>query len=331
MRIYFPVRKSPSTSVRRELILLNLIFIVLSAMYIGAIFLLSDSPMVSNMAKFNPYSLLHIPLYGILTGILILSISPVGNLRKKSKTQIHSNNLGWQSKNKIILNNSNSQLRESIILDLLGVQHSRIFPDFVLAGLIASITAVLDEIHQKYLPNRDGSLSDVLLDMVGIAISIILGKQLYKNRNLIILKEKNSIEVLKWQKLGWKNEGDFLHAVWYYHQRSLMFRIAFPFVIFSVIIFILSITIFQREGISNFLFLVCLMMGIARAIVTIGIDDPKLNWFDYKTGWRERIPGFLFGFVLFPIAFIAFFIEWIAVEVKKHNPKCPPGYYSRYE
>ena len=40
-------------------------------------FIFADSSVVSTLAAFNPYSLLHIPLYGILTVLLIFSFMPL--------------------------------------------------------------------------------------------------------------------------------------------------------------------------------------------------------------------------------------------------------------
>jgi VanZ family protein len=54
---------------------MNPFFTVLSAAYIFGIFFLADSPAVSQIGEFNPYSLLHIPLYGVLTGLLLLAIA----------------------------------------------------------------------------------------------------------------------------------------------------------------------------------------------------------------------------------------------------------------
>ena len=56
-------------------------FILLSAAYIAGIFLWADSSVVSELSAFNPYSVLHIPLYGILTMLLFFSLSPL-KLRK---------------------------------------------------------------------------------------------------------------------------------------------------------------------------------------------------------------------------------------------------------
>jgi VanZ family protein len=52
---------------------MNWFFVFLSAAYVFAIFLLADSAVVSQIGGFNPYSLLHIPLYGILTLLILLS------------------------------------------------------------------------------------------------------------------------------------------------------------------------------------------------------------------------------------------------------------------
>jgi VanZ family protein len=48
-------------------------FAVLSAAYIFGIFFFADSSVVSRINEFNPYSLLHIPLYGLLTVLLLLT------------------------------------------------------------------------------------------------------------------------------------------------------------------------------------------------------------------------------------------------------------------
>ena len=122
---------------------MSIFFRVLSAAYVAGIFLFADSPMVSYVSRFNPYSLLHIPLYGILTLLLILSFPP--------------------SKGKFV-NTTNS--RNSI--------NSR---NPVVAGIIALVVAIADEIYQAYLPARDASVIDVLLDLVGIICCILLARR----------------------------------------------------------------------------------------------------------------------------------------------------------
>ena len=104
--------------------------------------------MVSNLAPFNPYSLLHIPLYAILTFLLIFSVSPL----------------------------KSNQINQRKILKFL-------FP-----GLTALVVAIADEIHQSFIPNRDASITDVFLDFVGIILALLLIYQIYKNKYRISLR-----------------------------------------------------------------------------------------------------------------------------------------------
>ena len=122
---------------------MNIFFSILSAAYIAGIFLLADSPMVEDVATFNPYSVLHIPLYGILTLLLILSFSP------QRKRFVDSTNPSNSS------NPTNSS-------------------NYVIAGIIALVVGVVDEIHQAYIPNRNASVIDVLLDLIGIILCVVL-------------------------------------------------------------------------------------------------------------------------------------------------------------
>jgi VanZ family protein len=55
---------------------------------------------------------------------------------------------------------------------------SRFLNDAFLALLGTSLVASLDELHQSYLPNRTGSVWDVLLDCCG-AIALILAVYMY--------------------------------------------------------------------------------------------------------------------------------------------------------
>jgi hypothetical protein len=133
---------------------MSIFFRVLSAAYIAAIFLLADSPMVSDVAPFNPYSLLHIPLYGILTLLLIFSLAQ----RKKSVNPTNPTN---PTNSMSPINSRNSSNPSNPI-------------NYLVAGSIALVVAIADEIHQAYLPNRDASVIDVLLDLVGIICCILL-------------------------------------------------------------------------------------------------------------------------------------------------------------
>jgi hypothetical protein len=154
---------------------------VLSIAYIVGIFLWADSPVVSVLAPFNPYSLLHIPLYGILTVLLIFSFSPF-NL----KTNVPN---GPNVLN--VLNEPNASTHPRIVPftplrfnDLNDPNGQRIKTStrvrFLISGFIALIVAVADEIHQSFIPTRDASVIDIFLDAVGIVLVIYLILWFYK-------------------------------------------------------------------------------------------------------------------------------------------------------
>ena len=133
---------------------MRLFFSILSLAYISGIFLLADSPIVSSLAPFNPYSLLHIPLYGILTILLFFSIVPF----------------------KFKLNSSTNQIDQIDQIDLTD-QTDQI-NRFLIAGLISFGVAIVDEIHQFYVPGRDASIIDVFLDLIGITFVLFLFHQI---------------------------------------------------------------------------------------------------------------------------------------------------------
>ena len=60
----------------------------------------------------------------------------------------------------------------------MTLPHYRILQDTLLALLGTALVASADEWHQSYLPNRTGSISDVLLDCCG-AIALLLLAYLY--------------------------------------------------------------------------------------------------------------------------------------------------------
>jgi len=129
---------------------MRIFFSILSIAYIVGIFLLADSSMVSDLSSFNPYSLLHIPLYGILTFLLIFSFVP---LKFNPTNPSNPSNP---------TNPSNHRAR------------------FLLPGGIALIVAIADEIHQAYVPGRDASITDVLLDLCGITLVLFFFFRLLK-------------------------------------------------------------------------------------------------------------------------------------------------------
>ena len=143
MAVHKPIRDS-----------MRMLSILLSIFYIAAIFILAGSPVVETVSKFNPYSLLHIPLYGIMTFLLVFSIAPIPRGFKNGSAQ------PW------------AKGTPGLTIRLFA------------AGAIAWVVGIFDEVHQLYVPGRDGSVGDVCLDMVGIAIALLLCSWLFKTRFL---------------------------------------------------------------------------------------------------------------------------------------------------
>jgi hypothetical protein len=133
---------------------MQLFFRILSIIYVAAIFLLADSSVTKNLASFNRYSLLHIPLYGIMSLLLFFSIAPV------KRAQIPHRDV--------------------------SIQTPPINPKSYcfIAGLIALGVAIADEYHQSFISIRLASESDVFLDLVGISLSMVLIFRFYKNYSL---------------------------------------------------------------------------------------------------------------------------------------------------
>ena len=126
---------------------MRVFFSILSVAYIWAIFFLADAPVVHILSSFNPYSLLHIPLYGGLTLLLVFSMIPV-KLRRSASTASDSQRLPSNRSS-----GPNTQQAKLLI------------PAFIAFGV-----AIADEIHQGFIPNRDASITDILLDVLGILI-----------------------------------------------------------------------------------------------------------------------------------------------------------------
>jgi len=131
-------------------------FTVLSIIYVIGIFLLAGSPFISKIATFNLFSLLHIPLYGILTVFLVFSFIPLPHRRSYAINQTNQRN----QKNQIDQKDQTNR--------------------FLFAGLIALGVAVADEIHQAYIPGREASFTDVLLDAIGIALVLLLIHRIFR-------------------------------------------------------------------------------------------------------------------------------------------------------
>ncbi len=52
----------------------------------------------------------------------------------------------------------------------------------LIVGLIALVVAIADEIHQVYVPGRDASVTDVLLDLIGIAFVLFLIRRIFRRK-----------------------------------------------------------------------------------------------------------------------------------------------------
>ncbi len=137
----------------------RLIFGFLSVTYIAMMFLWADSSIVSRISPYNPYSLLHIPLYGVLTILLIFTFLP---FNFKISVPYDSD-----------LTNEHNASAPSGSSAYAHKRFNALTRLFV-AGLIALIVAIADEYHQSFIPSRDASLIDVFLDFIGIAFVLFI-------------------------------------------------------------------------------------------------------------------------------------------------------------
>lgn len=108
----------------------SFVSIVSVVLYIFSIFFCADSPIVSRIGVLNFFSLLHVPLYGFLTFLLLRAF-------------------GWDKKT-----------------------NYRFF--YAVTACIAVGIGILDELHQSGMPNRESSVTDVLLDAVGVSLALFL-------------------------------------------------------------------------------------------------------------------------------------------------------------
>ena len=157
---------------------MRFVFRLFSIAYVAGIFLFADSSVISDLSPFNPYSLLHIPLYAILTLLLFFSFVPLKADVRHSTDSTHSTNLthSTHSDNSTHLTHSTNST---------NLTHSTYSTRFLIVGLVATMIGVADEIHQAYIPGRNASVVDVFLDMVGIALCLFIIWRLQLLNNLI--------------------------------------------------------------------------------------------------------------------------------------------------
>ena len=149
----------------------NLLFAILSVGYIAAIFLFADSPAVSAVAVYNPFSLLHIPLYAVLTLLNILSILPF-------KFSDFFRQIGAHDANH--LNDVNAIDAMNAANEKNTINPMNPMNRLMIAGLVSFIVAVADEYHQSFIPTREASITDILLDAVGIAFAVLVALRFIK-------------------------------------------------------------------------------------------------------------------------------------------------------
>jgi hypothetical protein len=135
---------------------MNLFFLLLSCIYVAVIFLMADSSVVSTVSKFNAYSLLHVPLYAILAGLLVFATVPFQFLQFRSNNRILPSGNGQDP------------------ADPGGISRRGLKTRFIIVAAIGIAIAMTDEIHQSFIPSRQASFYDVLLDITGIMAALFL-------------------------------------------------------------------------------------------------------------------------------------------------------------
>ncbi len=138
---------------------MRILFSLLSLVYIASIFILAGSRVDDTLSEFNLYSLLHIPLYGILACLLIFSMVPITQGFKNASVRPGPGATGPRP------------------IGTAGLK-LRLF----IAGGIALVVAIFDEVHQLSVPHREASATDVVLDMAGIALALLLCFRLFKTQ-----------------------------------------------------------------------------------------------------------------------------------------------------
>jgi hypothetical protein len=163
---------------------INPFFAFLSVVYISVIFFFADSPALSRVALFNPFSILHIPLYLILTLLIVLSIVPLHLFRLFGSNPFPSH-LGVDT-------STHERFYALTHLRMNDLNQTNQTIRFLVAGFISFVVAVADEYHQSLIPTREASFTDVLLDVTGIVLALLLVHQLHKWQHSCVKKAKKA-------------------------------------------------------------------------------------------------------------------------------------------
>jgi hypothetical protein len=159
---------------------MNFFFLFLSCGYIAVIFLMAGSSVVSKISAFNPDSLLHAPLYAILTFLLFFSFSPVAFRDLVLRKRLTAGDRQPLSGPGLERHHEGKKARccAETPSTPAGADRAARWLNrpaaFVLPGLIAILIAIADEWHQTAIPTRDGSFSDVLIDLAGITLALFM-------------------------------------------------------------------------------------------------------------------------------------------------------------
>lgn len=102
----------------------------------------------------------------------------------------------------LVLNNFLRKLAHIFIYFLLGISVYNVFSSFIkkyyfviaFTIIFSLITAALDEFHQLFVVGRGAQIQDVLIDMIGVLLALMLMLACKAARYLIIKKYKEDKE-----------------------------------------------------------------------------------------------------------------------------------------
>ena len=116
--------------------------------------------------------------------IFVMSSFPSGDSSRQSGfiVNIISNLLGSSNTNLLtFIIRKSAHLCEYLILGILLFNYLKDYPYGVnLSIMIAVIYAISDEIHQIFIPGRSGEIRDIVIDILGAIIGILIVRKVSK-------------------------------------------------------------------------------------------------------------------------------------------------------